>query len=85
MFVFALPGAVPVVGGYLYPSVPRSLGVSPQKGSLRAAHGPRHPAVNKSLEILLGFCWVVCSVLGFGEGLLFWFLSQCIGSWPFRT
>ena len=31
------------MGGYLYPSVLRSPGVSPQK--CRAAHGPRHPAV----------------------------------------
>ena len=39
---FAPPGAVPVVGGYLYPSVLRSPGVSPQKCR---AHGPLHPAV----------------------------------------
>ena len=74
-------------GGYLYPSVPRSPGVSPQKG--RAAHGPLHPAVNKSLEIVLGFVWfcirslvlvkVCCSVF-LSQGL-----EQCIGFWPFRT
>ena len=64
MFVFALPGAVPEWGGYSYPSVPRSSGFSPQKG--RAAHGLPHPAVNKSLETLLDFCLVLCSVLGFG-------------------
>ena len=43
VFVFALPGAVPVVGGSADPSVPRSLGAAPQEG--RAASGPQHPAV----------------------------------------
>ena len=50
---FAPPGAVPVVGGYLYPSVLRSPGVTPQK--CRAAHGPRHPAVTNPLRLLSDF------------------------------
>ena len=47
-------GAVPVVwgGGHLYPSIPRSPGVSPQKE--RAAHGPP-PCGEQCLEILLVF------------------------------
>ena len=46
----APPGAVPVVGGYLYPSVLRFSGATPQK--CRAAHGPRHPAVSNPSETL---------------------------------
>ena len=72
MLVLAPPGAVPAVGGYLYPSVLRSPGATPQKG--RAAHGPRHPAVIIPLRhymlgvffCLLGVSWVfVCFLCGF--------------------
>ena len=49
--LFAPPGAVPVVGGYLYPSVLRSPGVTPQE--CRAAHGPLHPAVTNPPRL----CW----------------------------
>ena len=63
MLVLAPPGAVPAVGGYLYPSVLRSPGATPQKS--RAAHGPRHPAVIIPLRLclldvclLLGVSWV---------------------------
>ena len=49
--LFAPPGAVPVVGGYLYPSVLRSPGVTPQE--CRAAHGPLHPAVTSAPRL----CW----------------------------
>ena len=52
--LFAPPGAVPVVGGYLYPSVLRSPGVTPQE--CRAAHGPLHPAVTSPLR-LCSFCF----------------------------
>ena len=84
----APPGAVPVVGGYLYPSVLRSPGVTPQE--CRAAHGPLHPAVTSPLRLcwfcvwfLLGFSgldvWVFCVVLLVsGVGILF-------GLVPFRT
>ena len=52
MLVLALPGAVPVMGGFLDPSVSRSPGASPQAS--RAAHGPRHPAVTSVvLPVLL--------------------------------
>ena len=57
MLVLAPPGAVPAVGGYLYPSVLRSPGATPQK--CRAAHGPRHPAVTIPLRLcMLGVCFV---------------------------
>ena len=62
--VFAPPGAVPVVGGYLYPSVLRSPGVTPQK--CRAAHGPIHPAVTSPPRL----CWVS---LGWISGYSVWF------------
>ena len=85
---FAPPGAVPVVGGYLYPSVLRSPGVTPQK--CRAAHGPLHPAVTSPPRLcwfcvwfLSGFSgmdvWVFCVVLLVsGVGILFDLV-------PFRT
>ena len=50
MIAFALPGAVPVVGGSSDPSVLRSPGVSPQK--CRAAHGPPPPCCDNSSETL---------------------------------
>ena len=83
LFVFALQGEVPVVGED--PSVPQSLGLSSLKG--RAAHEPRQPAVNKSIETLLVFCSVLCLVLDFGEikfccsVFKFQGLEQCIGFW----
>ena len=76
------------MGGYLYPSVLRSTGVTPQK--CRAAHGPRHPAVTIPLRLYLigewsfvrGFrdsCLVFCVVvLVLGVEMLF-------GLVPFRT
>ena len=62
-------GAVPAVEGYLYPSVLRSPGVTPQK--CRAAHGPRHPAVTLLLRLCLIGEWFFGSVLsGYMFGLL---------------
>ena len=40
---FCVLGAVPVAGGASVPSVPRSLGTTPQERG--AAHGPLHPAL----------------------------------------
>ena len=73
---FAPPGAVPVVGGFLDPSVPRSPGVAPRKGE--AAHGPRHLA----LHIALRFVRVCdrlphCVLLVFFLCRLFWL--SCLG------
>ena len=88
MLVLAPPGAVPAVGGYLYPSVLRSPGATPQE--CRAAHGPRHPAVIIPLRLcMLGVCfvcmvfpgylYVFCvSFMVFGVGML-------SGLVPFRT
>ena len=64
--LFAPPGAVPVVGGYLYPSVLRSPGVTPQE--CRAAHGPLHPAVTNPPR----HCW-------FGIWFLFGFSGMDVG------
>ena len=76
------------MGGYLYPSVLRSPGVTPQK--CRAAHGPRHPAVTTPLRLYLigewffvrcfrDSCLVCCVVvLVLGVEMLF-------GLVPFRT
>ena len=84
--VHAPPGAVPIVGGCLYPSVLRSPNLSPQES--RAAHGPRHPAVTNALlgswfGSLLGF-------FGFTVGLSAWFFSSLgsdamFGLVPFKT
>ena len=60
--LFAPPGAVPVVGGYLYPSVLRCPGVTPQE--CRAAHGPLHPAVTSDPR-------PCCFSLGWMLGILF--------------
>ena len=57
----ATGGRFPWWGGSSEPSVPRFSGVSPQKG--RAAHGPRHPAVNIRLGICKGLCPVCCVVI----------------------
>ena len=73
-FVSALapPGAVPVVGGYLYPSVLRFSGVSPQK--CRVAHGPRDPAVTNPLSLLLGFMFgSLLGMFGIDVGFSVWF------------
>ena len=70
---FAFLGAVPVVGKVFGP-----LGTM-----VRAVHGPRHPAINESLETLFGFCLAGCSVFGFAivffAGLLSWGLEICRG------
>ena len=85
---FAPTGAVPAVGGYLYPSVLRSPGVTPQR--CRAAHGPRHPAVTTPLRLCLLGAWFCCLVLsGFLSGLLVWYFwslgSKCCLVWcPLR-
>ena len=55
MIAFALPGAVPVVGGSSDPLLLRSPGVSPQKG--KVAHGPRHPSVTIRLSLCLIGVW----------------------------
>ena len=83
--LFAPPGAVPVVGGYLYPSVLRSPGATPQK--CRAAHGPLHPAVTSPprlcwfciwflVRFLWDGCWVFCLVFFLSLGLE-WCLVCC--------
>ena len=53
--VVAPLGAVPVVGGSSDPSVLRSPGVTLEG---RAAHGPLHLAVNRSLETLMALLFV---------------------------
>ena len=65
MIVLAPPGAVPAVGGYLYPSVLRSPGATPQK--CRAGHGPAmHPAVKIPLRLcMLGVCFVCLVFSGY--------------------
>ena len=50
---YCISGAVRVAGGSLEPSVPRS----PQER--RAAHGPRHPAMNIPLGLCRGLCQFV--------------------------
>ena len=88
MFAFALPGAVPVVGGSSDPSVLRSPGASPQKS--RAAHGPLHPAVIIPPRLCLIGEWLCCSeFLGYMFGLFVrhsWSLgSKCCLVWcPLR-
>ena len=68
--LFAPPGAVPVVGGYLYPSVLRSPGVTPQE--CRAAHGRLHPAVT-SPPRLCWFCiWFMLGFSGMDVGYSIW-------------
>ena len=62
-------------GGSPDPSAPRSPGVSPQKG--RAAHGPLHPAVTTSLEILMVFCCASVLVLV----LFVWLVLVPFASW----
>ena len=57
VFGFALPGAVPVVGGSSDPLVLRSPGVSPQKG--RAAMGPA-TLLDNSPETLFAWCVFFC-------------------------
>ena len=47
--VFAPPGAVPVVGGYMYPSVLRSPGVANWRSNLETVH------ILAILRGLLGF------------------------------
>ena len=72
------------MGGYLYPSVLRSPGVSPQK--CRAAHGPLHPAVKNPPRLCLFGDWFFCSVLsGYMSGLSVWYFwslgSRCCLVW----
>ena len=88
MLVLAPPGAVPAVGGYLYPSVLRSPGATPQK--CRAAHGPRHPAVTIPLRLcMLGVCFVCLMFLGylyvFCVGCMVFGVEMLFGLVPFKT
>ena len=69
--LFAPPGAVPVVGGYLYPSVLRSPGVTPQK--CRAAHGPLHPAVTSPPRLCWFGIWYFVRFSGLVVGYFVWF------------
>ena len=76
------------MGGYLYPSVLRSPGVTPQK--CRAAHGPRHPAVTTPLRLYLIGEWsfVRCfrdSCLVFCVVVLVLGVEMLFGLVPFRT
>ena len=67
--LLAPPGAVPVVGAYLYPSVLRSPGVTPQK--CRAAHEPLH--VVTSPPRLCWFCiWFMLGFSGMDVGYSVW-------------
>ena len=59
------------MGGYLYPSVLRSPGVTPQE--CRAAHGPLHPAVT-SPPRLCWFCvWFLLGFSGMDVWIFCWF------------
>ena len=76
------------MGGYLYPSVLRSPGVTPQK--CRAAHGPRHPAVTTPLRLYLIGEWsfVRCfrdNCLVFCVVVLVLGVETLFGLVPFRT
>ena len=77
LLVLAPPGAVPVVGGFSDPSVPRSPGVSPQ----RVQGGPwaPPPCGVKSSET----CWVcVCLfVRFFWDGCWLFYLGFCLWGW----
>ena len=68
--LFAPPGAVPVVGGYLYPSVLRSPGVTPQE--CRAAHGPLHPAVTNPPRLCWFCIWFLLGFSGMDVGYSVW-------------
>ena len=68
--LFAPPGAVPVVGGYLYPSVLRSPGVTPQE--CRAAHGPLHPAVTSPPRHCWFGIWILLGFSGMDVGYSVW-------------
>ena len=69
--LFAPTGAVPVVGGYLYPSVLRSPGATPQR--CRAAHGPRHPAVTSPPRFCWFCIWFLLGFSGLDVGYSVWF------------
>ena len=71
--VFAPPGAVPVVGGYMYLSVLRSPGVTPQE--CRAAHGPLHPAVTSPPRLCWCCIWFLLGFSGMDVGYSVWFFS----------
>ena len=85
--LFAPPGAVPVVGGYLYPSVLQSPGVTPQK--CRAAHGPLHPAVTSPPRLCWFGIWYFVRFSGLVVGYVVWFLVSGVGMVfglvPFKT
>ena len=68
---FAPPGPVPVVA----PRYHGPLGVSPQKR--RAAHGPRHPALNGSLGVVFGIDWLG---VGLFRGVRCWFFCVVFSS-----
>ena len=58
-------------GGDIRPlGIKVSWGVSLEEG--RAAHGPLHPAVIKSLETLMVFLFRICLPFGFVFGLVVW-------------
>ena len=69
--LFAPPGAVPVVGGYLYPSVLRSPGVTPQE--CRSAHGPLHPAVTSPPRLCWLCVWFLLGLSGMDVWIFCWF------------
>ena len=86
--LFAPPGAVPVVGGYSYPSVLRSPGVTPQE--CRAAHGPLHPAVTNPPRLCWFCIWFLLSFSGMDVGysvgcFLSLGLDCCLVFSPLRT
>ena len=85
--LFAPPGAVPVVGGYLYPSVLRSPGVTPQE--CRVSHGPLHPAVTSPPRPCRFCIWFLLGFLGWMLVMLFGFLVSGVGMVfglsPFKT
>ena len=56
MLILLRLGGVPLMGGPFGPSLSRSRGDSSGEG--RAAHGPLHPAVNRSLETLMALLFV---------------------------
>ena len=68
MFVLCFLGAVPGTGGSSEPSVFRSPKMIPQDG--RAAHGPRHSAMNNPLRPCRGYVSLLVAPLGWVCALL---------------